>query len=229
MHANRPRGLPNRSEPQFQVLRNRRQPTPPSLGLACGYGNEAPIQINLAPIKPVQFRCPQARERTQGEVWAQSCIGFVEEAGNLFRREDRNGRFLFLVPHHARKWTGTLEEMPMSFRPITASARHPPHVVLGRRPELEAAEPFIERRRGEVTQAEAGEGFRQLPRELPAQWGERPDCSRDWANCSDISLSGNRGTSARLCRRKNSTASRRVALPSFANACACSSTATGRA
>src|ERR1700677_5264889 len=59
--------------------------------------------------------------------------------------------------------------MSLPFRPIAASAQHAAHVVLGRGPELEVAEPVIERCRGQVTQAKTGEGFRQLPREFAAQ------------------------------------------------------------
>jgi len=169
VHAHRPRGLPNGRKPQLEIVRDRNQTALPSLGLARSYGDETSIQVNLTPIKPLQFRRPQARESTKGQERPQSVIGLLEQAGDIFRHEDRNRCFLFLVPHHAGEWTGTLEQMALSFRPISASAQHPPHVVLGRGPELEAAEPFIECRRRQVAQAQAGEGFRQLPRELPAQ------------------------------------------------------------
>src|ERR1700692_1192279 len=103
MNAYRPRGLPNRSEPQFQVVRDWHQPTTTSLGLARRHGDEAPIQINLAPIQPMQFRRAKARERTDGEVRPQGGISFLEQAGNLLRREDRNSRFIFLVAHHVEE------------------------------------------------------------------------------------------------------------------------------
>lgn len=125
MHANRPRGLPNRSEPQFQVLRNRHEPTTRSLGLARRHGDKVPIQINLTPIEPLQFRCPQTREGTEGQVRPQGGVSLLEQTGNLFRREDRHRSFLFFVPHHAGERTGTLEQMTMRFRPITAGAQHP--------------------------------------------------------------------------------------------------------
>jgi hypothetical protein len=92
----------------------------PGLGFARRHGDEAAIQINLAPVEPLQFGRPKAREGTEGQVRPQGRIGFLEQAGDVFRREDRNSRFRFLVPHHAGKRTAALEQMALLFRPIAA-------------------------------------------------------------------------------------------------------------
>jgi hypothetical protein len=49
----------------------------PSLGFARRHGDEAAIQINLAPIEPLQFGCPQAREGTEGQVRPHVASAFL--------------------------------------------------------------------------------------------------------------------------------------------------------
>jgi hypothetical protein len=68
MMADRPRSLPQRHEPQLEVVRNRHQSALPSLGLARRHGDEAAIQINLAPVEPLQFGGSQARKCTNGQI-----------------------------------------------------------------------------------------------------------------------------------------------------------------
>jgi len=88
MEANRPRALPKGSEPQFEVVRDRHQTPLPGFGFARRHGDVTPIQVNFAPVEPMQFRRPQARKRAESQIRPQRNINLLEQAGDLFRRED---------------------------------------------------------------------------------------------------------------------------------------------
>ena len=90
MEANRPRALPKGSEPQFEVVRDRHQTPLPGFGFARRHGDVTAIQVNLAPIEPLQFSGAKSRKGTKRQVGPHARIGFLEQAGDVFRGEDRN-------------------------------------------------------------------------------------------------------------------------------------------
>lgn len=96
MDVDRPRDLFARSEPELKIVRDRNQPALPSLGFAGIHRDEAPIQINLAPVKALQFGCPQARKGSQGKERRQGLVGFRQQGSEIFRREDGDSGFGFL-------------------------------------------------------------------------------------------------------------------------------------